>query len=86
MIEIGKNHVSTSVAYELILKEGALKARREDILALLNARLSPDPESLKRIAARLEAIEDLGRLQDLLLKAAQAQDITAFEEQLKTDD
>ncbi len=83
-----------SAAYELIkregieeglkqgLKEGLLKARREDILALLNTRFSPSASTLAEIRARLEAIEDLQRLQDLLIAAAQAENLAAFQERL----
>lgn len=79
-----------SAAYELIkqegiedgLKKGLLKARREDILALLNTRFSPSASTLAEIHARLEPIEDLQRLQDLLIAAAQVEDLAAFQERL----
>ncbi len=82
-----------SPAYELIkregieegLKEGLLRARREDISALLKLRLSPPPEELETIAKRLEHITDLKRLQALLILAAQVSNIEAFEAALKTE-
>ncbi len=82
-----------SPAYELIkregieegLKEGLLRARREDISALLKLRLSPPPEELETIAKRLEHITDLKRLQALLILAAQVSNIEAFEAALETE-
>ncbi len=64
------------------LKEGLLKARREDVLALLQARLNLTPTTLERIQTRLEAIDDLERLQELLIAAAQVESLAAFEEAL----
>lgn len=94
MLERRRDIMIESAAYELIkqegieegmqkgLKEGLLKARREDVLALLKVRLAPSPGVLDDIAARLEAIDDLERLQDLLIAAAQVESLSAFEEEL----
>ena len=81
-----------SPAYELIkregieegLREGLLRARREDILALLKLRLSPPPEELESIAKRLEHITDLERLQTLLILAAQGPDVETFRSALES--
>ncbi len=68
------------------LREGLVKARREDVVALLEARLAPEAEWLARVRERLEAIDDLERLQRLLIAAAQAESLDAFEAALAAQD
>ena len=65
------------------VERGLLKARREDILALLQARLSPNEAWMDRIATRLDTIDDLTRLQELLIIAAQVERPEDFERQLE---
>lgn len=66
------------------LQQGLLKARREDVVALLRARLQPDEAWLQRMVERMEAIDDLERLQHLLIVAAQVETPQAFEEALES--
>ncbi len=77
----GGKEIMTTIA-EQWLERGLLKARREDVLALLRARLSPDEAWINHIAARLETIDDLTRLQELLILAAQVDQPEDFERQL----
>ena len=67
------------------LQQGLVKARRDDVVALLRARLQPGEAWLAEVAERLEAIDDLGRLQHLLIVAAQMESEKAFEEALAAD-
>ncbi len=64
------------------LQQGLIKARREDIVALLRARLHPDEAWLQRVMERIEAIDDLERLQHLLIVAGQVESPEAFEDVL----
>ncbi len=64
------------------LQQGLVKARRDDVVALLRARLQPGEAWLEWVAEQLEAIDDLGRLQHLLIVAAQVESEEAFEEAL----
>ena len=64
------------------MQQGLVKARRDDVVALLRARLQPGEAWLVAVAERLEAIDDLGRLQHLLIVAAQVESEEAFEEAL----
>ncbi len=65
------------------LQQGLLKARREDVVALLRARLQPEAGWLEQVAEELEGIEDLDWLQHLLIVAAQVESPEAFEEALR---
>lgn len=67
------------------MERGLLKARREDILALLEVRLQPKREWLDKVAQQLERIEDVARLQALLLAAAQASSPEEFEAHLREE-
>jgi len=51
-------------------------------LALVRARLSPDEAWTNHIAAYLETIDDLTRLQELLILAARVDQPEDFERQL----
>ncbi len=64
------------------LEQGLLRARREDILALLEMRLQPRREWLDYVAQQLERIDDAARLQALHLAAAQVSSPQEFEAQL----
>ena len=77
----GGKEIMTTIA-EQWLERGLLKARSEDVLALLRARLSPDEAWMNHIAARLETIDDLTRLQELLILAAQVDQPEDLERQL----
>ncbi len=64
------------------LEQGLLKARREDILMLLEVRLQPERGWLEEVSRRLEGIEDVARLQALHLTAAQVASKEEFEARL----
>ena len=64
------------------LQQGLLKARREDILMLLEVRLQPEQTWLEQVSRQLESIEDVARLQALHLAAAQVSSEEEFEAHL----
>ncbi len=64
------------------LEQGRLDGRRQDILYLLRARFDPPEARSIAITKRLNAITDTDRLRDLLVEAAQAPSLEAFERHL----
>jgi len=68
------------------LEQGLEQGRREGlvqaIVALLRARLGPGEAWLQEVAERLEAVEDLETLQELLILAARVESREAFDEAL----
>ena len=64
------------------LERGRLDGQRQDILYLLRARFNPPESRSIAISKRLNAITDTDRLRDLLVEAAQASSLEAFEQHL----
>jgi predicted transposase YdaD len=68
--------------YNQILEEGLQQARRQDIVRLLQTRFDPASPRLATVAEQLAAIENVERLQDLLMEAACTSSLEAFLEHL----
>jgi predicted transposase YdaD len=64
------------------LERGRLDGQRQDILYLLRARFDPPESRSIAITKCLNAITDTDRLRDLLVEAAQAPSLEAFEQHL----
>jgi predicted transposase YdaD len=64
------------------LEQGKLEGRRQDILYLLRARFNPPEPRALAISKRLSALTDVDRLRNLLVEAAQAPSLEAFERHL----
>lgn len=64
------------------LEQGKLEGRRQDILYLLRARFNPPEPRVLAISKRLNALTDMDRLRNLLVEAAQAPSLEAFEKHL----
>ena len=60
--------------------EGRMEARIDDILALLGTQFHPD--AVQALKPTLQDIEDLQRLQQLLLAAARSESLEAFMQNL----
>ncbi len=72
------------------LEQGLQQGRREGliqaIVSLLRLRLKPTEVWLEEISRQLEAVDDLERLENLHLIAAQVESVQAFEDALVTDE
>jgi predicted transposase YdaD len=64
------------------VQQGRLDGRRQDILYLLRVRFNPPEPRAIAITKRLNAITDTDRLRNLLVEAAQAPSLEAFERHL----
>ena len=60
--------------------EGRIEARIDDILALLGTQFHP--EAVQTLQPKLAEIEDLQRLQQLVLAAARSESLEAFMQHL----
>jgi hypothetical protein len=72
-----------SPGYEDIRNEGRRKARRENILVVLDERFGT--EAAEQVRADVQTIEDLTRLERLLRLSARCLDLAAFREGLQAE-